>query len=158
IWELPRLELHATMNSHEMLIGSIAFSPDSTTLISAGAERTVRQWNVATGQEPGAPRGLRGSASFCSYCAGGGPVVAASFTGEIKLWSIPARVDLPEMRLGASENSAFALSRDGRRAALADIQGELIVLDAEQLAVVSRFKPHVGPIYGLEFSPDGATL
>jgi WD40 repeat protein/serine/threonine protein kinase len=158
IWDLSSLTLRTTIDSREMLIASVAFSNDAKILISAGSERVVRQWSVESGEELGSLRGHRGALSFCAFSASDQRVISAGSYGDIKGWSVPARQDLPEMRLGGADNSAFALSPDGRRAAVGDVDGTMTIVDCENLEVFARFRAHVGPIYDLEFSPDGSVL
>ncbi|MEO0431304.1 MAG: hypothetical protein AAF151_06375, partial [Cyanobacteria bacterium J06656_5] len=39
----------ATLNGHENLVWSVAFSPDGQTLASGSSDNTIRIWDVATG-------------------------------------------------------------------------------------------------------------
>ena len=39
------------MHGHHGIVHDLAFSPDGRTLVSASDDKTIRLWNVATGQE-----------------------------------------------------------------------------------------------------------
>ncbi len=39
------------LRGHSSGVTSVAFSPDSMTLVSGGADNSVRQWNARTGQQ-----------------------------------------------------------------------------------------------------------
>ena len=47
----PTGEQQLVLRGHSSGVTSVSFSPDSMTLISGGADQSVRQWNGRTGQQ-----------------------------------------------------------------------------------------------------------
>lgn len=50
---LPRYERKHTLEGHEGIVRSVVFRPGTHTLVSGGADRSVRIWNGDTGRALG---------------------------------------------------------------------------------------------------------
>jgi WD40 repeat protein len=61
LWTAETLEPRHEMPGHAIGVASLAFSPDGKTLASAGWDRTLRPWDVSTGEELLAFEGFAGT-------------------------------------------------------------------------------------------------
>src|SRR5262249_54020022 len=51
LWDPATGQLLNTLNGHDDLVWSAAFSPDGKTLVSAGDDKTIPSWNTAPGRQ-----------------------------------------------------------------------------------------------------------
>ena len=77
----------ASLHGHGGTIGSLAFSPDGKTLASGSADRTVRVWDLASGQERNQLPHLS-SAHSVGFSSDGKLLVSGSVDGIVKLWEL----------------------------------------------------------------------
>ncbi|MGV3721271.1 MAG: AAA-like domain-containing protein [Actinomycetota bacterium] len=84
------------LNGHHAQLGTIAFSPDNRTILSADGDGVVKLWHTATGQELGLlpTLGLEGGSELAAFTPDGAGIVASGSTGNILVWSAPGRQTL----------------------------------------------------------------
>jgi WD40 repeat protein len=51
VWDVATGEEKAKLEGHSDGVLSVAFSPDGKTVVSGSEDKTIRVWNVATGEE-----------------------------------------------------------------------------------------------------------
>src|SRR5205807_10478898 len=108
---LPSL---GTLTGHTGVVVAVAFLPDGKTLVSGGADRTLRAWDVETGQEK-----LRfGDGKYAVGClaVSAGGLVLAGQGVTVRGWD--ALTGREVLRLSGHNDAVrcVAFSADGRRA------------------------------------------
>jgi WD40 repeat protein len=151
----------SSWQSHHDIGGPFAFSPDSST-IAVAAMRTIRQWNVATGEEIGPAPVWH---DIIAIAASNNCAVAASYSpGLIEVWETGAGkllLRLTPAGLTSKEGavlSAMSLTAAGNRLAVGSSDGNIALFDVKTGTRVRELKHHELEIASLSFSPDGATL
>ncbi|MBI5667876.1 MAG: protein kinase [Chloroflexi bacterium] len=154
-----RPHLSRFFHGHSASAREVAFSPDSHLIASAGWDRSVIVWDVASGQ-PTYPS-LQGHTDAVNSIAFGANDVLASGSkdGTVRLWdaSTGAAIGQP-LEAGAAVWS-LAVSPDGRVLAAGRADGGIVLWDAASGELLRELpQAHADIVYRLVFSPDGRLL
>ena len=68
---------------------SIVFSPDAKVLVSGSYDRTIRLWNIATGEQLRTLDGHTYSITSVAVSPDGSTIASGSFDGTVLLWAFP---------------------------------------------------------------------
>ncbi len=143
------------LHGHDGLVEHLVLSADQSTLWSASQDRTVRRWDLATGQQQAITRALPESISALVLSPDGRRAYAASF--EVVL-ALDAQTLAVTATLAGHDDfvTQLALSPDGSRlyAASKDVQ----VWDTAAGTSVAVWPAHQKWINRLVVSPDGQHL
>jgi WD40 repeat protein len=139
------------------------FTPDGKALIYAGADKTIRLWDVAAGKEK---EPLKGHEKEVTSLAIGpdGKILAAGDKHIVWLWDLESRKQLPRLSCPEASSENLAFSPDGttlaagqywwtNRGFFANIK--LWDMATKEPRAVLHQRDQVA---GLVFSPDGRTL
>ena len=104
-----------TITGHTDYVGCVAFSPDGKTLASGSADRTIKLWDVATGQERGPPS--RGTLEVSRLAFSPDGKTLASGGGRIrtvKLWDVATGKEPATLKGHTVPGASVAFSPDGK--------------------------------------------
>jgi WD40 repeat protein len=152
------------------LVQWAAISPDRRLLAAAGADGTLRLWNVASPGHPALVANVAGPDSnhplYVAKFSPDGLVLAAAGAGRVvRLWNVrhPQRpVPLPALTGPASTIYSVAFSPDGKAIAAGSYDNKAWlwdISDPARPAVAGRpLAGASGAVESVAFSPDGTTL
>ena len=78
----------STFNGHLHFVTSVAFSPDGKTLASSGGDKTIKLWDVCTGQEISSLEGHSDVADSVAFSPDGQTLASGSWDTTIKIWRV----------------------------------------------------------------------
>lgn len=138
---------------------TVAFSPDGARLAAAGADRTVRVWEVATGTLQATIEDHADWIFDVAFSPDGRRLATASRDKTAKVFDLEKKESLATFPGHAEAVTCVSFTPDGKSVVTAG--GDSIVRvwnpdeDAKQTRVVGGFG---GPVFRLQFHPDGKRL
>lgn len=140
-------------------ITDLVFSPDGSTLATAGTDGTVRLWSVEDGSEVATLETDAAAPDALAFSPSGDRLAVAGPDAPVEVWDVAAAE--PVGSLEAASQGEVAWSPDGETIATdtraATGAAEVTLWDADSLEA-SDARPEPMQADQLAFSPDGATL
>ncbi len=166
LWDLFDANEIRRFRGHTGGVADVAFTPDGKHFLSAGhsdhrfgvpgVDRTLRLWNVETGELIWVFEGHSGGVYEAEISPDGRRALSASYDGTMRLWDLESGA---EIRRFTYQNSTFwgvAFHPDGNQALTADDFG-MLLWDLNTGEVLHHFIGHTGSVWAVAFSPDGRT-
>jgi WD40 repeat protein len=164
LWNAKTGKLLATCQGHISKLDSLAFSPDGTRLVTSSSDRTVRQWDAATGLEAEIPYDRHPSEVFAAvYSPDGQWIASAGADRTIRVWNAKSRRDVALLHGHTGLTGAVAFDPSGLRLASLSCKATWIpvgddtlrVWDVDPRATLPTLRGHTRGIYPLVYSRDG---
>ena len=135
IWDLTRQQ-PATLTEffgHKHGIVAIAYSPDGTTLVSGGFDRTARLWDVRSGSERATLQGHEGWVAAVAFSPDGSLVATGSHDHAIMLWDATNGNQLASLHGHTGNVYTVAFSPEGKLLASGSLDGTVRLWELSRL-------------------------
>ncbi|MBX9582655.1 MAG: WD40 repeat domain-containing protein, partial [Gemmataceae bacterium] len=143
---------------HDGGVTDLALTPDGKFLVTAGADKTVRVWDVKTAAPVRSFQGHLGKVLGLAVRPDGRQVASAGADGAVRLWDLSPTDDHRVLADAAGPVWAAAVSPDGKRAAAAGADKVIRVYDPETGKLEATLAGHTAAVTALAFLPDGNRL
>jgi WD40 repeat protein len=159
-WQTAGLKKLSPIGEHSEPIGTVEFSPDGRQAITGSADRTVRVWDVESGEQLASLR-------HTSWVQGLAvePVsrtLAVSAGRRVTLWSLPAGSGGPHpldtLTGYKSTTLGLAFSPDGMTLATGGKDGIVRLWDMKRARWKGQFAWKIGAVHAVAYAPDGRTI
>ncbi|KAH7919229.1 WD40 repeat-like protein [Leucogyrophana mollusca] len=152
---------------HDGAVDSIAFSPDGLQVATSSSDKSIRLWDIHSGQASTVPlKGHTAAVSSLAFSPGDGALLASA-AGEdtVYIWDIssgriilePAEArEQADLLYGVSSVTFLANESGGLRLAGASSRGTVLVWNVETGQIIAGpFGYNYNNVYAIEFSPNG---
>jgi WD40 repeat protein len=150
--------LRRTLRGHTHWVNGCAVSPDCSFIVSACWDRTLKVWDVATGDERLTLTGHRSQIRNCAVSPDNRFIVSASNDHTLKLWDARTGAQRFTLTGHTGEVRSCAVSPDGRFIVSASKDHTLKLWDAQTGTERLTLKGHTDEIRGCAVSPDGRSI
>jgi WD40 repeat protein len=144
-------------NGHSDNVLGLAFNAEGTRLATASSDKTIKIWDVGTGQLL-----LTLQGSGWNYAVAFGPdghwLASAGSNKTITLWDLATGQEKTTLRGHSDAIRSIALSRDGTRLASGSDDKTVKLWDVGTGQLQATLPAHTGIVFGVAFSPDGKSL
>lgn len=160
VWEHASESHILKQSSHLDTMTTLAYSPDSTRVITGSDDGLIKIWDLHSGFHIATFTEHSSAVSSSRYSKRGNILFTSSLDGSIRAWDMlryrnfrtftaPTRLSFSDLAIDASAEIVCAASLDSFDIHLWNVQtGQLL----------DRLSGHEGPIATLAFTPDGSTL
>jgi WD40 repeat protein len=166
LWDVQAWKEHATLVGNAGCVNGVDFSPDATLLVTNGYDRTLRLWDVATGDQRALVSGATSSRAARAFAPNGKLIAFLSFdSGPLMAWDLGTGhsrrffPELPFITCLAFDPAGWTL------AVVTPGEPDILLLDATTGGIQAKLKAparsaelaHSIPWY-LSYSRDGCGL
>ncbi|MEH1823517.1 MAG: serine/threonine-protein kinase [Nostoc sp.] len=152
--------LPKSLKGHSSDVNSVAFSPDGTTLGSASDDKTIKLWNIASGE---AIRTLEGHTNWIwavAFSPDSKTLASGSADKTIKLWNVKTGKLIRTLQGHSDGVTSVAFSPDGKTLASGSASKDMKIKlwNLETGKLIRTLEGHTNGVQSVAFSPDGKTL
>ena len=149
----------ALLTGHTGVVRAVAFSPDGKTLASGARDRTIKLWDIETGDVITCI-GHRGGVESVAFSPDGKMVVSGAEDSTVRLWNTADGQSLATFTKQADRVRIFsvAFSPDGKTVASGGSDNTINLWDIETKRNIATLTGHEDIIFSVAFSPDGRIL
>lgn len=143
---------------HSAAVFTVAYSPDSQLLASAGADQKVHIWAVASGQEVRQLTGHTGSVRSAVFSSDGQLIASASEDKTVRVWAVTSGNQIRQLTGHTDSVTAVRFSPNGQQLVSASADGTVRIWEVASGQEVRQLRGHAGAVWAAAFHPNGQLI
>lgn len=154
----PKFSLAKTLPGHTNSVWSVAVSSNGRTLVSGSEDKTIKAWNLETGQLRYTLSGHADTARSVALSADGQTLASGSGDKTIKLWNLQTGKLRRTLEGHSGPVWSVALSPDGQTLVSGGEDNAIKIWHLQTGELRRLVFGHSGRVFSVAISPDGQTL
>ncbi len=154
--------LEHTLRGHSDCVYSVAISPDGKTLASGSRDKTVKLWDIRTGQELrtniNGTGFLNGAIYSVVFCADGETIASAGADQTVRLRNLRAGMEIRTLSGHSSLVYSAAIGQDGQTIVSGSSDRTIKVWDLNTGREIRTIDGNFSPVYSVAISPNGKII
>ncbi|KAF8837543.1 WD40 repeat-like protein [Paxillus ammoniavirescens] len=149
-----------TISGHKGIVNGIVYLPGGGGLVTCSYDKTVRIWNMESGEQEGMAMELGGWAEGLVATKDGKRILSGSRDKVSKVWDVETHQPIAEWGGHEASICCIAISPDDQLVASGDNKGKIIIRETN-LKEDGRIKQAIETghsVYSICFSPDGTKV
>lgn len=139
----------------EFLCTSIAFSPQGDLVATGGVDRTIKLWNIRTGELLTKLEGHTYPVLTLAFSPDGCRLVSGSGDTTLRIWDVENRTEISHLKGHSLYVVTCDWSPNGSRIVSGEVDGTIAVWDADSGKLLKHLKDHRTAVQVVRFTPDG---
>ena len=137
----------------------LEFAPDGRTILSGSGDKTLKLWDVASGQKIRTFRGHSSYISSLAFASDGSTILSGGGYGDntIKLWDVNSGQEIRTFQGHSDWVNSVDFASDGRTVLSGSQDGTLRLWDVASGQTIRTLMGHTSGIYSVAFASDGRT-
>ncbi|KAF8833968.1 WD40 repeat-like protein [Paxillus ammoniavirescens] len=146
------------MSGHEEWVRGIAYLPGGERIVTCSLDKTVRIWNVETGEQEGTTMEHETSVGGLAVTRDGKRVLSGGADKRISVWDVETHELIEEWENDTGVIWCIAVSPDDQLAASGGEEGEIVIREIQEGGRIRHSIKAGSAVRSLCFSPNGEKL
>lgn len=156
--EPPGRDASQVLQGHPAGIIDLAWTPDSQTLRTGGADSVIHEWSIASPKVKATLTGHGQQVYSVVYSPDGKTLASASADKTVRLWDLEKFKAIRTLVTLSAPVYSLAFSTDGKQLAIAGADNTVRLLDVDSGKEIRQFEGPEHPVYSVAISPDGQQI
>ncbi|CAD8117467.1 unnamed protein product [Paramecium primaurelia] len=157
-WKKIKINELNKLDGHTGAVWSVCISPDGKIVASGSYDKSIRLWDIKTGQQKAKLVGHTGTVWSVCISPDGNTLASGSQDNSIRLWDFKTGQQKGQLNGHTSTVLSLCFSPDGTTLASSSGDNSIRLWDMKTGQQIAKLEGHYSTVYSVSFSPDGTTL